>query len=199
MSTIDSLRALLVEQMKDIYDAEKRLTKALPKMRKAAANEELQQAIDDHLAETEEHVTRLEQAFEMLDEKPKAKACAGMRGIIEEGQEHVGEDYDEDDIRDAVIIGSAQRVEHYEIAAYGTAIAHAKLLGENDLAELLHETLEEEKAVVNIEAAQDDDEEEENEEAAPGRGGKQGGRRSTTAMPRAVAAESARGKRGRSR
>ena len=206
MSTIDSLRTLLVEQIKDIYDAEKRLTKALPKMRKAAANEELQQAIEDHLAETEEHISRLERAFEMLDEKPKAKPCAGMRGIIEEGQEHVGEDYEEDDIRDAVIIGSAQRVEHYEIAAYGTAIAHAKLLGEEDLASLLHETLEEEKAaderltqiaesVVNIEAAQDEDE----EEPASSRSRKGGARGATASMPRAVAAESGRSKRGRSR
>jgi ferritin-like metal-binding protein YciE len=176
MSTVDSLRSLVVEQLRDIYDAEKRLTKAIPKLRKKAVNEELQQALEDHLGETEEHIARLERAFEAMDEKAKGKPCAGMRGIIEEGDEHVGEDYDDDDLRDAVIIGSAQRVEHYEIAAYGTVIAHARLLGEDEIVALLEETLEEEKAtdmklteiaerVVNVEAADESDEEEEEDEA----------------------------------
>ena len=146
MPHIASFNALLVSQMRDLYDAEKRLTKAIPKLGKAATNEELRSALETHLDETEGQITRLEQAFEQLGERPKAKPCAGMRGIIEEGNEHVGEDYEDDSIRDAVIIGSAQRVEHYEIAAYGTAIAHARLLGRNEIAKLLEESLAEEKA-----------------------------------------------------
>jgi ferritin-like metal-binding protein YciE len=116
-------------------------------------------------------VSRIEQVFELLDQRPKAKPCAGMKGIIEEGDEHAKEDYDDDDLRDAVIIGSAQRVEHYEIAAYGTAIAHARLLGLDDVVELLESSLEEEKradvklteiaeSAVNLEAAADDEEQE---------------------------------------
>jgi ferritin-like metal-binding protein YciE len=164
MPSIDSLNDLLIDELQDIYDAEKRLTKAIPKMSKKATNEQLKMALDAHLGETEQQVERLEKAFECLGEPAKAKACAGMKGIIEEGDEHVGEDFDDDGLRDAVIIGSAQRVEHYEIAAYGTAIAHAKLLGEDDVVELLLESLNEEKAadeklteiaesVVNLDAA----------------------------------------------
>jgi ferritin-like metal-binding protein YciE len=172
MASIDSMTALLVDELRDIYDAEKRLTKAIPKLAKKATNEELRSALEEHLEETEQQVQRLEQAFEHLGESAKAKPCAGMRGIIEEGDEHVGEDYDDDDLRDAVIIGSAQRVEHYEIAAYGTAIAHARLLEQEDVVGLLEESLKEEKAadvklteiaesVVNIEAATEDEEAEE--------------------------------------
>jgi len=171
MASIDSLTELLVDELKDLYDAEKRLTKAIPKLAKKASNDQLRTALEEHLAETETQIGRLEEAFEHLGETAKAKPCAGMRGIIEEGNEHVGEDYEDDDLRDAVIIGSAQRVEHYEIAAYGTAIAHAKLLGHNDVVELLVESMNEEKAadeklteiaegVVNIDAANQDDDEE---------------------------------------
>lgn len=170
MPTIDSLQTLLVEQLKDIYDAEKRLTKALPKMMKKATHEELRSAIESHLAETEEHVARLEQAFEALGENPKGKPCAGIRGIIEEGDEHANEDYDDDGLRDAAIIGSAQRAEHYEIAAYGTLLAHARLLGLDEVVSILEPTLAEEKAadekltevaesVVNLDAASDEDDE----------------------------------------
>jgi ferritin-like metal-binding protein YciE len=166
MPHIATFNELLVSQIRDLYDAEKRLTKAIPKLGKAAANDELRTALENHLEETEGHVSRLEQAFERLGETPKAKPCAGMRGIIEEGDEHVKEDYDDDALRDAVIIGSAQRVEHYEIAAYGTAIAHARLLGKNEIANLLEASLAEEKAAdkkltqiaegaVNLEAAHD--------------------------------------------
>jgi ferritin-like metal-binding protein YciE len=172
MASINSMKALLVDELRDIYDAEKRLTKAIPKLAKKSANDQLRSALEEHLEETEQQVQRLEQAFEHLGERAKAKPCAGMRGIIEEGDEHVGEDYDDDDLRDAVIIGSAQRVEHYEIAAYGTAIAHARLLEQDDVVELLEESLGEEKAadeklteiaesVVNLEAASKDDEDEE--------------------------------------
>jgi ferritin-like metal-binding protein YciE len=146
MATIDSLNALLVDELRDIYDAEKRLTKAIPKLAKKATNDELRAALEEHLGETRQQATRLEQAFEHLGERARAKTCPGMKGIIEEGDEHAGEDYDDDDLRDAVIIGSAQRVEHYEIAAYGTAIAHARLLEQDDVVELLEESLNEEKA-----------------------------------------------------
>jgi ferritin-like metal-binding protein YciE len=194
MASIDSLNELLVEQLKDLYDAEKRLTKAIPKMAKKATNDDLRSALEDHLQETEQQIARLEEAFGYLDEKAKAKPCAGMRGIIEEGEEHVGEDYDDDDLRDAVIIGAAQRVEHYEIAAYGTAIAHAKLLGHTEIVQLLVESMNEEKAadeklteiaegVVNIEAAADDEE----ESSASGLGGLLNRRGATSAQPRATA------------
>jgi ferritin-like metal-binding protein YciE len=132
----------------------------------------------------------------MLGEKAKAKACAGMRGIIDEGSEHAGEDYEDESLRDAMIIGSAQRAEHYEIAAYGTAIAHARLLQQDDVVSLLELTLEEEKAadrkltdiaesVVNIEAAEGGDHEEEN---MPRR--RPSGRRQTAGRQRATAAAS---------
>jgi ferritin-like metal-binding protein YciE len=164
MPTIDSLRTLLVEELKDIYDAEKRLTKAIPKLVKASSNDDLKTALQDHLGQTEQHVARIEQAFEHLDEPARAKTCPGMKGLIEEGDEHAGEDYDDDGLRDAAIIGAAQRVEHYEMAAYGTAIAHARLLELDDVAGLLKQTLDEEKAadeklteiaesVVNLDAA----------------------------------------------
>jgi ferritin-like metal-binding protein YciE len=168
MASIDSMKTLLVDELRDIYDAEKRLTKAIPKLAKKAANNQLRSALEEHFEETEQQVQRLEQAFEHLGERAKAKPCAGMKGIIEEGDEHVGEDYEDDDLRDAVIIGSAQRVEHYEIAAYGTAIAHARLLEQDEVAELLEESLGEEKAadeklteiaesVVNLQATQEDE------------------------------------------
>jgi ferritin-like metal-binding protein YciE len=170
MATVDSLKSLLVEQVKDLYDAEKRLTKAIPKLAKASTNEELQGALREHLAETQEHVSRLEQVFELLDQRAKGKPCKAMQGLIEEGDEHAKEDYDDDDLRDAMIIGSAQRVEHYEIAGYGTAIAHARLLGLDEVVDLFEATLGEEKAadeklteiaesVVNVEAASDDEDE----------------------------------------
>ncbi len=171
MASIDSLHTLLVEEIRDLYDAEKRLTKAIPKMAKAATSEELVEALQAHLEETEQHVTRLEEVFDALGAPAKPKACAGMRGIVEEGEEHVGEKYEDDSLRDAVIIGSAQRVEHYEIAAYGTAAAHARQLGLDQVVETLEQTLEEEKAadeklsmiatsVVNVEAAEEGEEEE---------------------------------------
>jgi ferritin-like metal-binding protein YciE len=145
MPHIASFNELLLAQMRDLYDAEKRLTKAIPKLGKAATSDELRMALETHLEETEGHVARLEEAFQHLGETPRAKPCAGIRGIIEEGDEHVKEDYDDDALRDAVIIGSAQRVEHYEIAAYGTVIAHARQIGQGEIASLLEATLAEEK------------------------------------------------------
>jgi ferritin-like metal-binding protein YciE len=200
---IDSLQNLLIEELKDLYDAEKRLTKALPKLAKKATSDELRSAIEAHLAETEEHVARLESAFEELDLTPKGKPCAGIKGIIEEGDEHANEDYADDSLRDAAIIGGAQRAEHYEMAAYGTAIAHARLLGLDNVVELLSETLMEEKAadeklteiaegVVNLEAeGADGEDDEEDEERASSTSSRKSGKRA------APAARSARGKRGR--
>jgi ferritin-like metal-binding protein YciE len=141
----DTLRDALIDEIKDLYNAEKQLTKALPKMAKNATNEDLRAALESHLAETEGHVGRLEQVFEMLDEKVRGKQCAGMAGIIEEGNQMLQEDL-EDAVLDACIIAAGQRAEHYEMAAYGTSIAWAEALGLNDVAELLRETLEEEKA-----------------------------------------------------
>src|SRR5262245_2431146 len=106
MATIDSLDTLLVTQLRDLYDAEKRLTKAIPKLAKASTHDDLREALEGHLGETQEQVSRLEQAFEELGVAAKGKPCAGMKGIIEEGDEHVGEEYEDDGLRDAVIIGS---------------------------------------------------------------------------------------------
>lgn len=139
-----SLRELYVDELRDLYSAETQLTKALPKMAKASSNAELRQAFEEHLRQTSEHVSRLEQIFEMLEEKPTGKKCLGMDGLVKEGAETMQEDY-EDAVLDAAIIGAAQRVEHYEIAAYGTVRELARLLGEEEHITLLEETLEEEK------------------------------------------------------
>ena len=140
----DSLRELYVNELKDLYNAETQLVKALPKMAKASSNAELRQGFEEHLRQTSEHVSRLEQIFETLGEKATGKKCLGMEGLVKEGAETMSEDY-EDAVKDAAIIGAAQRVEHYEIAGYGTVRAFAELLGENEHVSLLEQTLEEEK------------------------------------------------------
>jgi len=140
-----NLREALVDEIKDIYNAEKQIVKALPKMAKGAASEELREAFESHLEETENQVSRLERVFELLDEKPRGKHCAGMAGILEEGSETLQEDA-EDALMDAMLIAGAQRVEHYEITAYGTAIAWAEALELTEIAEILGESLAEEKA-----------------------------------------------------
>jgi len=141
----DNLREALVEEIRDLYNAEKQLLKALPKMAKGASSDELRDAFESHLQETEGQVTRLERVFELLDEKPRGKHCAGMAGIVEEGSEKLQEDM-EDSVLDACLIASAQKVEHYEISAYGSVIAWAEALELADVAQVLRETLEEEKA-----------------------------------------------------
>ena len=141
----DNLREALVEEIKDLYNAEKQLLKALPKMAKGASSDELREAFEAHLEETEGQVTRLERVFELLDEKPRGKHCAGMAGIVEEGGEKLQEEM-EDSVLDACLIASAQKVEHYEISAYGTAIAWAEALGLTEVSQVLNETLAEEKA-----------------------------------------------------
>jgi len=142
---VNNLRDALVDEIKDLYSAEKQLTKALPKLAKAASNDQLREAFESHLEETEGHVSRLEQVFELLDEKPRAKHCAGIAGIIEEGGDTLQQDA-EDSVMDACLIAAGQRAEHYEMAAYGTAIAWSEALGLNDVANVLKQTLAEEKA-----------------------------------------------------
>ena len=141
---IDSLHTLLLEHLKDTYDAEKQITKALPKMIKAATSLELKEAFTEHLAVTKTHVARLEEAFALLDEKPKSKSCAAMKGLLQEGQE-VSEETSENPFGDAALIAAAQKVEHYEISAYGTACAYAGMLGNEGVVQLLRKTLNEEK------------------------------------------------------
>ena len=138
-----NLRQLYINELKDLYNAETQLVKALPKMAKASTSDELRQAFEEHLEQTKGHVERLEGIFDALDESPKGKKCAGMEGLVKEGSENISE-YD-GEVRDAAIIGAAQRVEHYEMAGYGTVIAFAELLGEQDHASQLKETLQEEK------------------------------------------------------
>ena len=140
----EGLKELYVDELRDLYNAENQLVKALPKMAKAASSEELREGFQEHLEQTKGHVQRLEQIFKMLNETPKGKKCKGMEGLVEEGSELMKEDL-EDALLDAALIGAAQRVEHYEIAAYGTVRAFAEELGESQHASLLAETLEEEK------------------------------------------------------
>ena len=145
MAEMNTLRDSLVDEIKDLFNAEKQLTKALPKLAKNATNPELRAALESHLGETQEQVARLEQIFELLDEAARGKHCAGMAGIIEEGNDMLEEDA-EDSVKDACIIAAGQRAEHYEMAAYGTCIAWAKALGLEEVATLLEATLAEEKA-----------------------------------------------------
>jgi len=139
------LEKLFTDQLKDIYWAEKHLTKALPKMQKAATTEELKSAIEEHLTQTEEHVTRLEQVFELMGKKAQAKKCDAMEGLIKEGDSIVEETEAGSMTRDAGIIMAAQKVEHYEIATYGGLVQFAKTMGMDEAANILEQTLEEEK------------------------------------------------------
>ena len=161
---LKTLEDLLLHEMRDLYSAEKQLLKALPKMAKSASHDELKAGFEEHLAQTETHVERLEQAFEMLGTPARAETCKAMKGLVEEGADIIEEDAEEA-VHDAGLICAAQKVEHYEIASYGTVIAWAEKLGHSDLAELLSETLEEEKetdekltdlaeSAINIEASQ---------------------------------------------
>ncbi len=145
MPTMNSLYDLFVDELKDLYSAERQLLKALPRMAKGSTSDELRTAFEDHLQQTEGHVERLEQIFERLEESPRGKKCKAMEGLVEEGEEALDNEGD-GDVLDAGLIGAAQRVEHYEMAGYGTAIAHAKALGYEDLASILAQTLKEEEA-----------------------------------------------------
>jgi len=141
---INSLRELYIDQLRDLFDAENQLIKALPKMAKAASSDQLREGIEEHWEQTKGHAERLEQLFDGLGEKVKGQKCKGMEGVIKEGSETIAKDMD-DDVMDAAIIAAAQRVEYYEIAGYGTARTYASLLGENEAAEVLEQTLTEEK------------------------------------------------------
>ena len=167
-SAADGLRKLFVDSLKDIYWAEKALGKALPKMAKNATSENLITAINDHLAVTKEQVTRLEQVFEIVSEKATAKKCDAMEGLIKEGV-GIMEETQDGPVRDAGIVAASQKIEHYEIATYGTLAAFAKTLGEDEALALLQQTLAEEKEAdtllteaaynnINFEASEEDEE-----------------------------------------
>ena len=140
----NTLKDLYIDELKDLYDAEHQIIKALPKMIDAASSEELQNALTEHLEITKTQAERIEQIFENMGEKAKPKKCKGMEGVIKEGSEVI-EENDDEQVRDAGIIAAAQRVEHYEMAGYGTVRTYATLLGEDEAAELLELTLNEEK------------------------------------------------------
>jgi ferritin-like metal-binding protein YciE len=144
-TALNTFDDLFVEQLQDLYDAEKRLTKALPLMAGAAHNGALKSAFQDHLRQTENHVSRLEKVFQMLGKSAHAKTCEAMKGLVEEGQEAINARGDPN-VRDAALIAAAQRVEHYEIAGYGTVRMFAERLGKQDVARILQETLDEEAA-----------------------------------------------------
>jgi len=142
---VDTLDSLFVQELKDLYSAENQITKALPKLIKAASSKELRSAFEHHLKETKDQVQRLEQVFEILGSSPRGKTCNGMKGVLEEGAEMLQETA-EGDVRDAALISAAQRVEHYEMAAYGAVRSYAELLGKPEISDILQKTLLEEKA-----------------------------------------------------
>jgi ferritin-like metal-binding protein YciE len=141
---LETLHDLWVHELKDLYSAERQLVQALPKMAKAATSDELRTALENHLAETEEQASRIEQILESFDESPRGQKCAGMEGLIEEGKDFMKEEAD-DDVLDAGIIVNAQKVEHYEIATYGAVVEYARMMGHTDALQLLEQTLQEEK------------------------------------------------------
>lgn len=143
--SVETMQELLIDELKDLYSAEKQIVRALPKLAKAATSPDLKQALTNHLKETEGQVTRLERIAEIVSKKLTGKTCVGMKGVLEEGSE-VLEDTDKGTVRDAAMIAAAQRVEHYEMAGYGSAREFAKMLGLSEVASLLDATLEEEKA-----------------------------------------------------
>jgi ferritin-like metal-binding protein YciE len=143
MSKISSLQDLLMQEVKDLFSAENQLVKALPKMAKAATDPDLKAAFETHLAETEAQVDRLEEVAKLLDGTPRGKSCKAMKGLVEEGEETIEEDADPV-FKDLALITAAQKVEHYEIAAYGSARALAQVIGRNDVVDLLQTTLDEE-------------------------------------------------------
>lgn len=142
---LNNLEDLLVEQLGDIYNAEHQILDALPKMEQGASSTDLKSAFHEHQAQTQRQAQRLEQVFDRLGTKPQEKLCKGMRGLIEEGDEILAQDA-QPDVRDAALIGAAQKVEHYEISAYGTARTFAETIGNDDVADMLQETLDEEAA-----------------------------------------------------
>jgi ferritin-like metal-binding protein YciE len=199
MAETGTLHDAFLDELRDTYDAEKQLTKALPKMAKASTSPELRAAFEAHLEETRGHVDRLEQVFASLDEKARGKHCDGIAGIIDEGKAIMDEDFDEATM-DACLIAAGQRAEHYEMAAYGTLVAWAHGMGHSEAERLLQETLDEEKAAdqkltsiaeggVNQEAADaahpgEEEEEEEEDVDMPTRGGRGGSASAVAKRPR---------------
>jgi ferritin-like metal-binding protein YciE len=198
MADAGTLHDAFLDELHDAYDAEKQLTKALPKLAKAAASEELRAAFESHLKETQGHVQKLEDVFANLDEKVRGKHCAGIAGIIEEGKSVMEEEFDESTM-DACLIASGQRAEHYEMAAYGTLVAWAKAMGHDEAADVLEQILDEEKAAdakltalaeggINEEAAvaahPADDDDGEGEDSKPARGSTPKGKAAPMAMKR---------------
>src|SRR5215469_9997951 len=177
----ESMRQLYVDELRDLYNAETQLVKALPKMAKASSNSELRLAFEEHLRQTSEQVSRLEQIFDMLEEKPTGKKCLGMDGLVKEAAETMREKY-ANAVMDAAIIGAAQRVEHYEIAGYGTVREFAELLGEDEHVPLIEQTLKEEKqtdemltqiaGTINAQAKESGEEESEGERDTESAAGK---------------------------
>jgi ferritin-like metal-binding protein YciE len=203
MAEAGTLHDAFIDELRDTYDAERQLLKALPKLAKASTSPELRAAFESHLEETRGQIERLEQVFESLDEKVRGKHCDGIAGIIEEGKNVMGEEFD-DATMDACLIASGQRAEHYEMAAYGTLVAWARAMGHDEAADLLQQTLDEEKATdeklsalaeggINQEAASaahPEESDEEEEEAAPVRAG--AGRAAAAPAKKAVAKASRR-------
>jgi ferritin-like metal-binding protein YciE len=207
---MNTLRDLYIDELKDLWSAEKQLVKALPRMAKAANDPELSKAFLTHLRQTEQQVRRLEQVFEDLGESPRGKKCIGMEGLIEEGQELIKERPDPD-VLDAGLIAKAQHIEHYEIAGYGTVRTYAQLLGSDRQAQLLQQTLDEEgetdklltqlaESSINIEAAtaegDEDEESEETTRGARGRSEREVSRRTTVEGGRGGARGGGRGRSG---
>jgi len=200
MADTGTLHDAFLDELRDAYDAEKQLIKALPKLAKTATSADLRQAFETHLEETREHVTRLEQVFESLEEKARGKHCDGIEGIIEEGKAVMEEDFD-DITMDACLIAAGQRAEHYEMAAYGTLVAWARAMGHTEAATLLQEILDEEKAAdqkltalaeggINEKAAEsahasaeDEDADEEEDEAGAPAAGRATGRGTSQSAP----------------
>ena len=194
----ENLQELFVDELKDMYDAEKQLTKALPKMAKAADSQELRAAFEEHLEMTRMQVNRLEEVFKSLGMAARGKTCEGMKGLIEEGQEMM-EEIEQGPTLDAALISAAQKVEHYEIASYGTLATFAEILGHQDANDLLGQTLEEEKEAdeklteiagrINFEAEAEESEEEQEGSMAgsgsrPSRGGSSSGSRGRSSSSR---------------
>jgi len=193
---MNSLCELYVEELKDLYSAETQILKALPRMIKAASNSDLKRAFTQHERQTQQHVKRLERIFKLLDESTRGKKCKGMEGLLEEGQELIKE-RPEPEVLDAGLIAAAQRVEHYEIAGYGTVRTYARQLGEEEQATLLQQTLDEEgetdkllsslaESSINIEAEQADDDE---MSESGGMNGRSGGARRAGATKRSTRAK----------
>jgi ferritin-like metal-binding protein YciE len=204
---MQSLRDLYLDELRDLYSAENQILKALPKMAKAASDRDLERAFNKHLRQTEGHVKRLDRIFKQLDESPRGKKCVGMEGLIKEGQELIKEKPDAE-VLDAGLIAAAQRVEHYEMAGYGTVRTYAQLLGEDQQAELLQQTLDEEgetdklltqlaESSINLEAEEAEGDEMEMAGASSSRRGASRGRRAERELPRSTQRETT-GTRGRS-